>query len=69
MCGGRVIILKGGSNITTMPSIVSTELQLGGKSVVRQLGAMSFYLWLAYGLYMASVEVACGATCAGTYAT
>jgi RHS repeat-associated protein len=53
----------GASKFTTLPSVLSTKLRLGGRSSLRVLGRLAAPIYLAYGGAMAVVEVYCAGYC------
>jgi|GEM_PF-3465882 len=65
--GGRTVGVGGPdvSPFTTIPSEISKQMRLGGRSGLRLLGRTSFWAWLAYADYMAGVETHCLGAYAG----
>ena len=61
-------ITAGRSPLTTIPSVLSTKLRLGGRSTLRMLGRYAFWVQIAYGNALAAVEVHCtGYCCAASW--
>ena len=58
--------IRGGSPFTTIPSVISTKLRLGGRSALRALGRYAAPAVVAYGLALAAIETHCLGWCCGT---
>ncbi len=55
--------IAGASRFTTIPSVLSHQLELGGRNVLRAFGRLAAPFDMAYGLLLAQVESWCGYYC------
>ncbi len=55
--------IAGASRFTTIPSVLSHQLELGGRNVLRAFGRFAAPFDVAYGLLLAQVESWCGYYC------
>ena len=53
----------GQEEFTTLPSVLSAQLRLGGRSSLRALGRVAEPIQLAYGVILAAIEVYCAGYC------
>ncbi len=61
LCGVRIIILPGGSRLTTLPSIIQQQTGLP----LRKIGRVFFWIFIGYGLWLGYCELHCLAECSG----
>ncbi|HET6382389.1 MAG TPA: RHS repeat-associated core domain-containing protein, partial [Armatimonadota bacterium] len=60
-----VRVIRGGKDVTTLPSILSSKLHLGARNPVRSVGRFFSPIFVWYGVTMAGVEAWCTGACAG----
>jgi RHS repeat-associated protein len=62
--GVRVSGFAETTRVTTIPSVISSKLEMGAGNPLRVLGRRVSPFWVAYGNYLALVETRCACVCA-----